>query len=364
MTVRARAAASVIAKPLVPTAGAAPVGRGARGTVAPLLLAALLAPAGARAQEPGVGGQGSADPLVKIAPHAWAWIATDERSSNSALFVGDSIALVVDPGLTPGVAREFLAAVRTVTDRPVRYAVLTHWHPDHALGVTCMRGRPFTVVSHPWTRRVLAERGARVAVAAARAAPTAAERETFASCRPAPPDSTVADRTAFDLGRRRVEVFPTGPAHTPGDLVVWEPGERVLVTGDIFMHEASPDMDEGSPRRWAEVLDSLVSLSPSAVVAGHFGPSRPTDLKRFRDYMHALVGRVTAALAAGVPPDSVPARVRLPEFADFGQYPQYNATFAGNAEAVVREWLRAKKSGGGPPPPLWPGAGPRPMLVR
>ena len=64
--------------------------------------------------------------LVKLAPHAWAWISTIDGSSNSALFVGASAALIVDPGVNPAVARAFLAATREVTDRPIRFAVLTH----------------------------------------------------------------------------------------------------------------------------------------------------------------------------------------------------------------------------------------------
>lgn len=275
--------------------------------------------------------------LVRLSPHAWAWLATDDRSSNSALFTGDSIALVVDPGLTPAVAREFLAAVRGVTRQPVRYAVLTHWHPDHALGVTCMRERTFTVVSSGKTRRRLAERGARIAAALAPEERGRASRAELASCRAAIPDSIVSGRQTFDLGGQVIEVANAGAAHTEGDLVVWSRGEQVLATGDLFLHQASPDMDEGHPAHWARVLDSLVALAPRAVVAGHFGPSRPADLARFRDYLHALVDRATRAFAAGTDPDSIPNRISLPEFQAFGQYPRYHATFAANAARVVEE---------------------------
>ncbi|MGE3616447.1 MAG: MBL fold metallo-hydrolase [Gemmatimonadales bacterium] len=258
--------------------------------------------------------------LVRIAPHAYAWIATNDASSNSAAFVGDSIVLVVDPGLTPAVSAEFLAAVRTVTKRPIRYAVLTHWHPDHAFGVSCDPGRSFTVVAHGKTRRALAERAARMG-----------------GCTAAIPDSIVSERQRFDLGGRTVMVFHPGHAHTTGDLVAWEPSEKVLVTGDVFMHQASPDMGEARPTEWAAVLDSLVALGPRAVVAGHFGPSTPADLGRFRDYLRALTTQVTALVDGGAAPDQVAARLDLGAFADFGQYPQYDATFAGNARAVIRE---------------------------
>ena len=245
------------------------------------------------------------------------------------------MALIVDPGVNPAVARVFLAAARQVTDRPIRFAVLTHWHPDHSLGATCLADRGFTVFAHGEARRALAERGTQVARAFAARAANPADRDELAGCRSMPPDSIVADRREFDLGGRRIEVFHPGPAHTSGDLIVWDPGEKVLAAGDAFMHRASPDMSEAQPLKWVAVLDSLVGLAPAAVVAGHFGPSQPADLVRFRDYLRALIGEVTAELAAGTPPDQVPGRIRMAAFSDFAQYPQFGATFAGNAARIV-----------------------------
>lgn len=275
------------------------------------------------------------NPMVRLSPHAWVWISPDDRSANGAVFVGDSIALVVDPGLTPTLARQFLARAAAVAGRPVRYAVLTHWHPDHALGITCLANRRVTVVAQDRARQALAERAQAVATGMAKGARTPAERAELEGCRPAAPDRGVADRARFDLGGRVVEVFHPGPAHTDGDLIAWEPAEKVLVTGDVFMHSASPDMGEANPLAWVGVLDSLVALEPARVAAGHFGPSRPRDLMRFRDYVKTLVRRVTELVDAGVPAESVPARLDMSDFKDIVQYPQYGATFEGNARRVV-----------------------------
>lgn len=277
----------------------------------------LLAPAAATGQQ-----------LTPIAPHAWRWLATDARSANSTLFVGDSIALVVDPGLTPALAREFLTAVRRQTNIPVRYAVLTHWHPDHALGITCLADRGLTVVAHGKTRRSLAERAAR-----------SANEAGISDCKVALPDSVVNATQRFDLGGVIVEVSHPGWGHTAGDLVVWAPTERVLATGDLFNHNASPYLDEGHPRKWLATLDALIARNPRAIVAGHFGPSAPPDLIRFRDYLRTIETGSAALLAQGVAPAEIPARLRLSEFRDFGQFPEYNATFRGNAASVVAHQL-------------------------
>jgi glyoxylase-like metal-dependent hydrolase (beta-lactamase superfamily II) len=269
--------------------------------------------------------------LVSIAPHAWAWISADDHSANGALFVGERAAAVVDPGLTPAHARALFAAARGVTRLPVRTVILTHWHPDHALGITCFGSRSFEVVAHATAARAIAERGAAIAKAIAAQTGDAG----LATCRVAPPDHPIAAITRLDLGGRTIAISPVGPAHTDGDLVVFEPTENVLVTGDVFMHRASPDMGEAHPAHWMRVLDSLVASGPRAVVAGHFGPSTPADLARFRDYLAALDRRVGELIAARVPPDSVPARVQLPEFADFAQFPAFHATIKDNAIAFV-----------------------------
>ncbi len=275
--------------------------------------------------------------LVRVSARAWTWFAEDERTSNGALFVGEEGALVVDPGLTPAIAREFLRAAEEAAGRPVTHVVTTHWHPDHALGVVCMGERSFELLAHPMTRRRLAEQGARQVKRLAGAAPDPAEAGDFAACRIDLPDQTVAERRVVDLGGHLVEIFHPGGAHTAGDLAVWSSDERFLVTGDVFMHQASPSMGEGSAVVWVDVLNGFIELDPEHVVAGHFGPSTRADLERFRDYMMALVERVGRTLAAGVPPEEIGSRVDFQDFGDFGQFPQYGATFSGNAAAVARE---------------------------
>jgi YVTN family beta-propeller protein len=224
--------------------------------------------------------------------------------------------------------------------------VITHWHPDHALGVVCLGDRSFEVLAHPMTRRRLAEQGAQQANRLAREAPDSAEAADFAGCRIELPDQIVEERRVVDLGGLTVEIFHPGAAHTQGDLAVWSAEDRFLVTGDLFMHQASPSMGEGSAIVWVDVLNGFIDLAPEHVVAGHFGPSTPSDLERFRDYMAAQVERVGAALAAGVSPEEIGGRVDFRDFRDFGQFPQYGATFSGNAEAVARE-LMARPAGPG-----------------
>ncbi|MFQ5877030.1 MAG: MBL fold metallo-hydrolase [Acidobacteriota bacterium] len=279
----------------------------------------------------------SAGRFVRLTERAWAWVAGDERSSNGALFVGDRAALAVDPGLTPSIAVEFLKAAREITPLPIRDTILTHWHPDHAIGAICLPERFRSVAAHPRTRRALAERGAHALAALIASARGAPERRGLERCRPALPDPILADRQVFDLGSYAVEALHPGPAHTRGDLIVWSPRDGVLVTGDLFMRDSCPSMGEGSVLHWIEALGDLIDLRPRHVVPGHFAPGTSEDLKRFRDYLGTLVERVEAARSSGVDPGDISRKVTLPEFASFRQVPQYGATFEDNAVAVARE---------------------------
>ncbi|MFQ5720671.1 MAG: MBL fold metallo-hydrolase, partial [Acidobacteriota bacterium] len=276
--------------------------------------ALLLVTASAAGRADRVAASEPATGLVQLTARAWAFVAEDERSSNGALFVGDHAALIVDPGLTPAVASAFLAAVHSVTDRPIRRVVLTHWHPDHSLGITCLGLPDLDIVAHPLTRRALAENGAMARASLASRAPSPEEATALSDCRPALPRPLGPDDARIDLGGLTVEVFHPGLAHTRGDLVVWSPDESVLVTGDILMNGSCPSMGEGDTLSWLGVLSDLEKLAPAHVVPGHFAPGDTSTVTRFRAYLQAQVDHARDSIDAGLSAD---ASARTAHFAAF-----------------------------------------------
>lgn len=274
--------------------------------------------------------------LQRLGPHTFGRLAIDERSANSAVFVGENAALVVDPGLTPGIAQEFFEQVREeIGGVPIRYVVLTHWHPDHALGALCASSPGMQLIAHPFTAIKLEQQATGIITELGQQATLAAEQEAFSSCTPRFPDHLIEDAETIDLGGVGVRVFHPGHGHTAGDLVAWSSSDRVLVAGDIFMHAASPFLGEANPDELVKILGELVTLDPVRAVAGHFGLSTGADLERFRDYMRSLVAQVSQGITNGLTGDVLIESVNLEAFADFAQYPQYNATFAGNAGDVA-----------------------------
>jgi len=284
--------------------------------------------------------------LENLGLHSFGQLAIDDRSSNSAVFVGNEAALVVDPGLTPGIAQDFLNRVgKEIGEIPIRYVVLSHWHPDHALGALCIENPGMQIIAHPFTAKMLQQQAADIIAELAEQATLAEEQQAFLSCTLRFPDHFIEDTETIDLGGISVRVFHPGHGHTAGDLVAWAETDRVLVAGDIFMHAASPYMGEADPRGLVKILDELVALNPERVVAGHFGLSSGTDLEHFRDYMSSLVSQVEQGLGRGLTAEDLVESIDMSAFTDFVQYPQYNATFAGNAGDVAAALMQAPDYG-------------------
>ena len=219
--------------------------------------------------------------------------------ANAVVFVGTDAALVVDAQHSPDAAATLVREIREVTDRPVRWVVNTHWHGDHVWGNagldSALRGPAF--IGHPATRDSLIQGGQDHLLAEARRLegiiqrivaaqeadeiPTGQEQayaealdryrgqlEGLGRVQIRPPTVLVESEMRFDLGGRTIHVIHAGPAHTQGDVVVWDPGTGVLAAGDL-LEEAPLWLEGADVRGWAEALATLRRLDPRIVLPSH-----------------------------------------------------------------------------------------------
>lgn len=286
-------------------------------------------------------------PVVeKIGPHLYAYVSDNDASSNSTFLVRQDGILVVDTGLDKHEAAKILAAIRKVSQAPVRYIVNTHYHPDHQ-GGNGMVGPDAVVISTAFTRSRSEQMIAQLEKAPKKpGAPQFAFRLATL---------TFTKEIHIYLDGEPVEVYAPGPGHTMGDAVVYFPKESAVSTGDLFMNRSCPAMDKGSVGNWVKTLRGMIALHAAHYVPGHFGVGTPEDLRRFYDYMSTLWTQVQQLYRAGVPIDQVPGRLHLSAFSDFRQFPQFHATFADNAKHAYQELLQehAPRS---PAPPAKPPA--------
>src|SRR4029077_10771603 len=87
------------------------------------------------------------------------------------------------------------------------------------------------------------------------------------------------------VGGHEVQIYHPGPAHTQGDLVVYFPDEHAIATGDLFLTNSCPAMDDGDMENWIMALDHMLALSLEHVVPGHFELATKSELQRFRNYL-------------------------------------------------------------------------------
>ena len=260
--------------------------------------------------------------------------------ANSAIVVGEEGVLVVDSGASPSGARALLQAIRTITDRPVRYLVDTHFHFDHAFGNVAF-GAGTVVIGHEATRALLgpdALRGrtyrgfvdplpSRVEQLRPQAAaePSVEKRRDLAAQADAleayarelatltlvPPGLTFSERASVDLGHREVQLLFLGRGHTAGDVVVFLPKERVLCSGDFFNGYVGY-MGDAYVDEWADSLDRLAQVDFETVIPGHGAPfTGKARIPLVQACLRDLWRQVVDLRRAGVPADEAAPRVDL-----------------------------------------------------
>jgi cyclase len=269
-------------------------------------------------------------------------------NANSLFVVNDDHVVVVDAQFTRQATQENLAALRRITNKPVRYVINTHWHDDHVAGNQVYRDTfpQVRFIAHRDTRADLIERGRTNRKGQVEYAPpaldrferllgmglggdstpsTEAERASISSAvrimrqyvaenagyREELPDSLFDRRLTLTSGGRAVEVRWFGRGNTRGDAVTYLPNEGIVSTGDLVV--APIPFGFGSyPTEWIAVLDSIKALRPRVIVPGH-GPVM-RDLTYVSTVQRMLVTareQTLAAVAKGLSADSALAVVRL-----------------------------------------------------
>jgi len=194
-----------------------------------------------------------------------AYAYTTEGDPNSGVIVGDDAVMVVDARATPVLARELIDAIRTVTDKPIRWVVLTHYHAVRVLGASAYGAEH--IVASEGTLELIRERGAQDWASEVQRFP-----RLFQAAETVPgltwPTITFATRMTVRLGKRVVEISHPGRGHTKGDTIVWLPEERILYSGDLVEYGATPYAGDAYFTDWPTSF-WITALGGLAYAASH-----------------------------------------------------------------------------------------------
>lgn len=292
-----------------------------------------------------------ASPLqpLRVAENAWfvqgeaALGSRQNRNfiSNAGFVVTSAGVVVIDALGSPALARELLAAIRQVTDQPVRYVIVTHYHADHIYGLQVFKEQGATLIAHGLGRDYLNSETARQRLIASREdlAPW-----IDAQTRLVPADRWLEADTVLELGGERFHLRHVGPAHTQEDLAVYAERAQVLYAGDLVFRGRVPYVGQADSRSWIAALEGLIALAPQAIVPGHGPVSREplADLKLTRDYLIYLRQTMGAAAEAMEPFDEAYARV---DWSAFEHLPLFRVANRMNA---YNTYLLMEHQGQGP----------------
>jgi glyoxylase-like metal-dependent hydrolase (beta-lactamase superfamily II) len=190
---------------------------------------------------------------------------TAQGDPNSGVVVGNESVLVVDAQATPIMAQDVIDRIRSITDKPVKHVVLTHYHAVRVLGASAYKGAE--IIASDVTRAMIVERGQQDMDSEIGRFP-----RLFRGKDSIPgltwPSLTFHKRMTLYLGKREVQLIHIGRSHTAGDTVVWLPKEKVLFAGDTVEYGATPYCGDAHFTDWPDTLSAIQALGPEKMVPG------------------------------------------------------------------------------------------------
>ena len=268
---------------------------------------------------------------------------------NNGWIIFEDYVLVIDANFPAG-AKLIISKIRSITDKPIRFAFDTHHHGDHAYGNEIFVENGGVAVAH----KGVIEELRRYETGYYGNKPglwegTAKERPDVAASKLKPPSVLFPNELYFDDGKHRVELMHLGVAHTHGDAVAWLPEQKILFTGDVCVNGPFNYVGDGNIEKWIATLEAAKKLGATTVCPGHGPRSANTVLDDQQAFFKAMQDQVGSQLA-NVPPDQTKKQIEAirttlkanPQIARYVSDPGKNDGFPSQVQKVYEEMTGKK----------------------
>ncbi len=229
----------------------------------------------------------------QLSAHCWAYTA--EGDPNTGVVIGDEAVLICDALATPVMAQNLIAEIRKVTDKPIKYVVLSHYHAVRVLGASGYKAAGMQeIIASQGTYEMIVERGEQDMMSEYERFP-----RLFQNFESIPgltwPTLVFKDEMTLWMGKDlEVKIMHPGTGHTRGDTIVWIPSEKVLFSGDLVEADAACYTGDAQLEEWPATLDALAAFGADKLVPGRgpalVGPARVAEgLAYTRDFVTTLL---------------------------------------------------------------------------
>lgn len=239
----------------------------------------------------------------RLSEHTYAYTA--EGDPNTGIIIGDDAVMVLDTQATPVMAQDVIRRIREVTNKPIKYVVLSHYHAVRVLGASAyMAEGGEQIISSQDAYEMIVERGQFDKDSEIGRFP-----RLFRNVESVPegltwPTMTFVGKMTVWLGKLEVQLLQLGRGHTKGDIVAWLPAEKVLFSGDLVEFDATPYAGDAYFKDWPKTLENIAALQPEKLVPGR-GPALTNaqqvqaGLRGTQEFVRDLYASVSEGAGAG-----------------------------------------------------------------
>lgn len=256
------------------------------------------------------------------------------RVANAAFIVGPRGIVVVDTGSSYREGEEIIAAVKNVSNRPIRLAILTHPGQEAIFGAAAFQARGIPVLAHRRSAELIALR----CETCLRNLRTVLGEDAMAASRVVRPDRLIEGNETLGLIGRPLRLIAPRWSSAPGAIAVFDEKTSTLIAGSSVQIHRVPDLRDADPQGWREALQQFESMKCRHLVPGYGPIGSCADVDAFARYFTELETRVETLMKEGVSLGELRDRCGLPEFA---RWDQYEALHPENAS---RTYLRLERS--------------------
>lgn len=274
---------------------------------------------------------------VQVSEHAWyvpggTGVATDNYGfvSNAAFVVTNEGVVVFDTLGTPALGVKLLAAIRSVSDAPIKRIYISHYHADHMYGNQAFGGTAAEIIASDGAKRYLEGEVAQQRLNERR---VSLSPWVDANTRILHPDRYLQGEERFTLGGVKIRVVDVGSAHSEGDLVLFVENDGVLFSGDIIFQDRIPFLGTSNSAEWLAVLEEMERTEVAVIVPGHGKAAEsPRQIVALtKSYLAYVRASMQQAVANWIPFDEA---YETTDWGDFIEYPAFLEANRRNAYSI------------------------------